>query len=102
MFRQRGPNVDNVVFLVDEGKEDPSTTISHFMDFAGPTLNAGLLAAIYQRIRTCIARKPFFVIFKGVPDPHMSLIPRKHAIMKSPEYLVQYQSLTRAFNAQTH
>ena len=45
----------------------------------GPTLNAGLVAAIFQGIRTCIARKPYiFVIFqKGseppVPplDPHM-------------------------------
>ena len=32
----------------------------------GPTLNAGLVAAIFQGIRTCTARKPFiFVIFQG-------------------------------------
>ena len=32
----------------------------------GPTLNAGLVGAIYQGIRTCIARKPYiFVIFQG-------------------------------------
>ena len=32
----------------------------------GPTLNAGLVAAIFQGIRTCIARKPYiFVIFQG-------------------------------------
>ena len=40
-----------------------------------PTLNAGLAAAIFQGIRTCIARKPYiFVIFQcGGPDldPHM-------------------------------
>ena len=37
----------------------------------GPTLNAGLVAAIFQGIRTCIARKPYiFVIFqRGAPDP---------------------------------
>ena len=47
-----------------------------------PTLNAGLVAAIFQRIWTCIiARKPYiFVIFQegsGPPipplDPHMPL-----------------------------
>ena len=27
-FCQRGSNTDNVFFLVDEGREDPSTTIS--------------------------------------------------------------------------
>ena len=31
-----------------------------------PTLNAGLVAAIFQGIRNCIARKPYiFVIFLG-------------------------------------
>ena len=50
----------------------------------GPTLNAGLVAAIFQGIRTYIARKTcIFVIFQGggsgppVPpplDPHMSLL----------------------------
>ena len=36
----------------------------------GPTLNAGLLAAIFQGIRACIARKPYiFVVFQGGPDP---------------------------------
>ena len=40
----------------------------------GPTLDFGLVAAISQGIRTCIARKPFsFVIFQegwsGPPDP---------------------------------
>ena len=48
----------------------------------GPTLNAGLVAAIFQGIRTSIARKPYiFVIFQGgrgrTPfpplDPHMGL-----------------------------
>ena len=55
----------------------------------GPTLNAGLVAANCQGIRTCIARKPYiFVIFQGggsrppVPpppptpplDPHMPML----------------------------
>ena len=36
----------------------------------GPTLNAGLVAAIFQGIRTCIGRKPYiFEIFQGGPDP---------------------------------
>ena len=36
----------------------------------GPTLNAGLVAAIFQGIRTCFARKPYiFVIFQGGPNP---------------------------------
>ena len=36
----------------------------------GPTLNAGLVAVIFQGIRTFIARKPnIFVIFQGGPDP---------------------------------
>ena len=36
----------------------------------GPKLNAGLVAVIFQRIRTCIARKPYIVvIFQGGPDP---------------------------------
>ena len=47
----------------------------------GPRLNAGLVAAIFQGIRTCIAGKPYiFVIFQGgleppVPslDPHIRL-----------------------------
>ena len=42
----------------------------------GQTLNAGLVAAIFQEIRTCIARKPYiFVIFQGGGgpdlDPHL-------------------------------
>ena len=47
----------------------------HWMEFRwrvddGPALNAGLVAAIFQGIRTCIARKPYiFVIFQGGPDP---------------------------------
>ena len=33
----------------------------------GLTLNAGLVTAIFQRIRTCIARNPYIlVIFQGV------------------------------------
>ena len=45
----------------------------------GHILNAGLVSAIFQGIRTCIAGKPYiFVIFQGVRtlcppamDPHM-------------------------------
>ena len=62
-FCQRGSNFDNsffvCFFLVDEGKEDPNTTISgpswarqrnaikmaiRRRGYDGPTLNAGLLA----------------------------------------------------------
>ena len=65
-------------FLVDEGRKDPSTTISgplmafHWLADDAPALNAGLVAAIFQGIRNCIARKPYiFVIFHGWggPDP---------------------------------
>ena len=53
-----------------------------------PTLNAGLVAAIFQGVRTCIARKPYtFVIFQGggseppVPpplDPHLVIASKQH------------------------
>ena len=41
-----------------------------------PTLNADLVAAIFQGIRTCIARKPYiFVIFKcGGPDLDLHML----------------------------
>ena len=82
-FCQRGSNFDNVCFKVDGGREDPCPTLSgpssarqrNFRLHADecPTLIAGL-AAIFQGIRTCIARKPYiFVIFQcGGPDldPH--------------------------------
>ena len=76
-----------VFFFVDERWEDPSTLYHykraiigppakhHLMAFGwraddDPTLNAGLVAAIFQGIWTCIARKPYiFVIFQGCPDP---------------------------------
>ena len=81
-----------IFFLVDEGREDPSTTISRpslacqrntiNWHFSGPTLNAGLVAVIFQELRSCIARNPYiFVIFQRggsrppVPlplDPHMT------------------------------
>ena len=46
----------------------------HWRADDAPTLNAGLVAAIFQGIRNCIARKPYiFVIFHGGggggPDP---------------------------------
>ena len=58
-FCQSGSNFDNVFFLVDEGREDPNTTISGpslarqrnaiYMAFRwqaddGPTFNAGLVS----------------------------------------------------------
>ena len=63
-FVRGGPTL--ITFFY-EGREDPRTTISgpssaHEMAFRWraddrPTLNAGLVAAIFQGIRTCIARK---------------------------------------------
>ena len=86
-FCQRGSNFDNVFVLVDEERGDPSTTISGPLTACqrnaddGPTLNAGLVAAVFQGIRTCIVRKSLiFVFFQGggvsgspvpPPDPHM-------------------------------
>ena len=56
-------------FSVDEGREDLSTTICWRAD-GGPTLNAGLVAVLFQGIKTCIARKHYiFVISQGGPDP---------------------------------
>ena len=78
------------IFLVDEGREDPNTTISGpssarqrsaiSMAFRwraddGPTLNAGLVP--FQEILTSIAKIPYiFVIFQrgdrsGSPAPHL-------------------------------
>ena len=35
-----------------------------------PALNTSLVAAIFQEIRTCIARNPYsFLFFRGGPDP---------------------------------
>ena len=34
-----------------------------------PTLNAGFAVAIFQGIRTCIARKPFIFVIGGGLDP---------------------------------
>ena len=82
-FVRGGPTL-TTSFLVDEWREDPSTTISgpssarqrnaiHLMEFCwhaddGPTLNAGLAAAIL--IRPCMARKPYiFVIFQECSGP---------------------------------
>ena len=57
------------LFLIDEGREDPSTTISgpssarqrnaiRWRADNGPTLNASLVAAIFQGNWTCIALTP--------------------------------------------
>ena len=71
-FARGGPTLKT--FLVEEGTEDPNTTKSGplsarqqnaiLMVFRwrandGPTLNAGLIDVILQRIRTRIAKKPY-------------------------------------------
>ena len=89
-FCQIGSIFENLFFLFFF--RDPSTTMSgpssarqrnaaiigppakrhymHYMAFRwraddGPTLKAGLVAAIFQGIRTCIARKLYFCDFSG-------------------------------------
>ena len=92
-FCQRGSNFDNIFFPV--GREDPNKyhykraiiglpAAFRWCADAGPTLNAGLVAAFFQGIQTCIARKPYiFVIFQGGPDPLTPLWIRAHAIYKA-------------------
>ena len=75
-FVRGDPTLTTFVFKIDEGREDPSPTLSgpssarqrntmHANEC--PTLNAGFAAAIFQRIRTCIARKPYILwFFRGV------------------------------------
>ena len=78
-FVRGGPTL----MFFDEGRERSSTTISGpssarqqnaIMAFRwhaddGPTLNAGLVAVIFQGTWTCIARKPYiFGIFQGGRD----------------------------------
>ena len=42
----------------------------------GPTLNTSMVAAIFQGIQACIARKPYiFVILQGVRTPVPTLDP---------------------------
>ena len=89
IFCQRGSKVDNV-FLVDEGRENPNTTLrgppSTAIEmpfrwrFAGvpmmaQTLNAGLVVFfIFSRIRTSIAKKTYiFVIFRWRADDGQTL-----------------------------
>ena len=98
-FCQRGSNFDKFFFLffflIDEGREDPSTTISRpssafrWRADDGSKLDAGLVAAIFQGMRTCIARKPYILCFSGgsgppVPplDPHMI---KHHVNQEGPE-----------------
>ena len=70
------PTLTTFVFKVDEGREDPSPTLSGpssarqrnaiKLRFAGTPINAQLRSCDFQGIRTCIARKPYiFVIFQG-------------------------------------
>ena len=95
-FCQMGSIFENVFFFLAFFR-DPSTTMSgpssarqrnaaiigppakrhymHYMAFRwraddGATLKDGLVAAIFQGIWTCIARKPYFCDFSGGgPDP---------------------------------
>ena len=79
-FVKGDPTLTTFVFKVEEGGEDPSPTLSgpssarqrnankafrwHADEY--PTSNSGFAAAIFQGIRTCIARKPYiFLIFQG-------------------------------------
>ena len=72
-FCQRGSNFDNVFFKLDpsptlSGPSSARQRIAIKLCFAGMPMNAQhrMLAAIFQGIRTCIARKPcIFVIFRG-------------------------------------
>ena len=66
-FVRWDPTLTTFVFKVDEGREDPSPTLSGPSSARQrnanecPTLNAGFAAAIFQRTRTCIARKPYIL-----------------------------------------
>ena len=65
-----GVKFDNV-FLLDEGIEDPNTTKKmpssarqrafRWRADDGQTLNTGLVAVIFQGIRTSIAKKPYII-----------------------------------------
>ena len=68
------------VFNVDEGRKDPSPTLSGPSSarqrnaikwrFSGTPINAQLRSCDFQGIRTCIARKPYiFVFFQGGSGP---------------------------------
>ena len=92
-----------IFFLVDEGREDPRSKYHykraiigppvkpHYMAFLwhaddGPTLNAGLVAAIFQGIRTCIARKPYiFVKFSGGSGPPVPPSGSAHGTSADPD-----------------
>ena len=73
-----------VIYLVDEGKEDPNTTVRVSlsrqrnvisMTFRwpandGPKLNAGLVACDFSGDPISIAKKPYiFVFVRGCPEP---------------------------------
>ena len=64
-FFQRGSNFDYVFFfLVDDGREDPNTTIS------GPSSNAGLVVLwFYSGSGPVLLGNYIFVIFQGVRTP---------------------------------
>ena len=59
-FCQRGSNFDEQMF-------EQIAFRWHADD--GPTLNAGLVAAIFQGIGTCIRKPYIFVIFQGGSGP---------------------------------
>ena len=62
-FCQRG----SIFFLVDEGIEDPNTTINRPSSARqrnaddGPTLNAGLVAVIFRGSGPVLLRNPIFL-----------------------------------------
>ena len=64
-------NTDNVFFWLMGWREDRNATKSGPLSARqrndnGPTLNAGLVAVVFQGIRTSIAKEPYiFVIFQG-------------------------------------
>ena len=79
VLSEGGPTL-TVSFCTTIKDHHRTTSKTPFMAFRwradnGQTLNTGLVAAIFQGIWTCIARKPYiFVIFQGGGgglDPHL-------------------------------
>ena len=72
---QRGSNFDNILSLVDEGRENQNTTIS------GPTLNADFNGSflIFRGSGPVLLRNPKFCDFSGVQThcPHLRIRPCK-------------------------
>ena len=76
-FFRGGPTLTTFFVLVDDGREDPNTTIRLKGCFTGgPMIKCWLGSFVaLQGIRTSIAKKPnLFVIFQGGPDPLSPLL----------------------------